>query len=211
MKSIVILILCPSLVLEGCYSYFAFHGAASTQEQPANGERIQITLIDGSVFESSPNHHIVVTEPSDFVYGIGEIIDRTNHKREFSASFQPIAIDSCDVDTTISKGWNSRQRYLLPYYVFSLPEGLTVRCRRSDCIFVTSTQGVGLWCADESSGRPTSFSRRIPFDHIKGIEVRRISGIKTTLFIVTCLTAAVALTLLTTFITPGFDLRLGKL
>src|SRR5437867_12925282 len=57
----------------------------------------------------------------------------------------------------------------------------SVRCKRSDCLIVTSKGGAGIWCLGqvESKGDRSAFHGRIPFEDINRIETRKTDVAKT--------------------------------
>ena len=183
MKHLLIIVLCPSLLLEGCYSSFTLTEQDRLQGHPNEDETILVTLKNGSTIESEDYHHVEVKEPSNFIYvEVGERFDRkTGERKTFRGSIQPATIDSSRVDTVLSTGWSARKRNRLHFYNFGLTDGSVIRCLKSDCFTVTSAQGPGLWCAGrmELNHESSNFVGKIPFESIMKLEVKKVSATKT--------------------------------
>jgi len=145
-----------------------------------------VTLSDGSELRAEPYHYIEVTQPSDFVYGVGEQIDRKTGKHTpFAGMIHPTAVDSINFDTLNMAVGDSRIKRRVQYYVLGLSDSSQVRCQKSDCVIVDSRDGAGLWCVGqlESHRIHSGFSGRIPFENIRKIEVREFSVAETVVLV----------------------------
>jgi NDP-sugar pyrophosphorylase family protein len=187
MQSFLVILLCSSLLLEGCYSFYPL---TTTQREVLLGESnltIQITLIDGTEIVAEPYHYIQVSEPSDFLIGVGELWNvRTNSKSAFQGKIQSQGVDS---------GWTTGYRPALQrwervpvrYWEFWVSDSTKVRFKKDDFIAVTKEQGTGLYVngyTESGSGmyeRRETYQGKISFDQIQKIERRRISEVKTIL------------------------------
>ncbi|HEY6191922.1 MAG TPA: hypothetical protein VI215_06285 [Bacteroidota bacterium] len=186
MKYLLSILLCSSLLLEGCYSSFTLTEQDRLQSHPKEDENILVTLKDGSRIESEEYHHIEVKKPSDFIYvEVGERFDRKAGIREsFKGSIQPVTIDSSEIDSVSATGFVSQEKRY--YFNFGLSDGSKIRCLKSDCFTVTSAQGAGLWCVGrlESNHVPSRFIGMIPVESIRQIDVSSVSGNNTVLLVV---------------------------
>jgi hypothetical protein len=176
MKSCMIILLCSSLLLEGCTSYFLASDQERTKLVEDSSKPIEIHLVDGSEITVDSFHYVVVSEPADFVYVVGERADGNNRPyRSFRGKITPPYIESVDTE----KFFNSPAIHVR--HILRLPDGSMVRFYDADFIAVRSDQGTGYWCAGNTSGTyfvRDAVSNRIPFDQIKSIEVQKLSLLK---------------------------------
>jgi len=185
MKFLIIIVLCSSLLLEGCYSYYAVNEEDKHQHHPKEDESILVTLKDGSTIESEAYHHDEVSEPSDLVYVVaGERFDmKTGERRRFNGSIQPMTFPSNDGDTVFMGGSALLPKMREDECRFRLSDSSEVRCQKSDCFTVTSKEGAGLWCTGrmESKNSSSPFIGMTAYENIKQIEVKEPSVGKTLL------------------------------
>ncbi|MBI4811300.1 MAG: hypothetical protein HY800_07675 [Ignavibacteriales bacterium] len=174
MKSFIVIALCSSIILEGCYSYFSVVNENGAWILPPPDRAILITTTDGNEIEVEPFHYIEFLQPSSFVFGVGEKVNKhSTAYEEFQGIITPIR---CDTDyVKISVGWSKVISVL--QLIFLLQDSSLVRFKEGDYIVVDSAKGVGLWCIGLQRDFPDYllFSGRIPFEKIKDIEVRRFS------------------------------------
>ena len=174
MKSFIMILLCSSLFLEGCSS-----SSAITEKERAHlrldpDRTIFVKLNDGSGYILEPYHYIEVTEPANFVFGVGEKLDKATGKYEpFKGKLHPISTDSSDVDTVITTGWSGRKKMRFQYIIFGLSDSTNVRFKQDDYVVAHGNQGSGFWCAGawRSNGPYTHFTGRIPPENIESISV----------------------------------------
>ncbi len=72
MKRVIIVMICASLILEGCYSYSAIAPDAAGKYNTSPGKRLKMGLKDGSEIEAEQEDCVSVEVPSTFVYGRGK-------------------------------------------------------------------------------------------------------------------------------------------
>ena len=160
------LVLCFSLLLGGCSSYFQITEEEKTQLLHEPKETVQITLTDGNEVVAKPYHYIQVAEPSDFVLGAGELWNvRTNSRTSFHGKIQPQRIDSGG--SNVQGGWT--------YYDFWISESTKVRFQKDEFITVKHEDGVGLFVGTLGTISP---------ERIKTVKQEKISGVKTILLVV---------------------------
>ncbi len=160
------------LVLEGCYSYQALTREKNGQMSPPPDETIIIHSRDGNNIEVKPYHFVEITQPSTSVYGIGERAEKDSVKFvPFHGKISPIA-RRCEINAKPDGrgGYRPASRF-----VFLLQDSSTVRMEESDCIFVDSAQGTGLWYVVQ---RPDgmAYVGKIPFDNIRSAEVKKVAS-----------------------------------
>ena len=109
MKSILVVILSASLLLEGCYS-----SAAVTEEEGRrllldSSASISVSLYDGAELEIEPYHYIELTDPSDVVFGLGEKFDKVKGEYEpFPRIIHPPIVRSSSSEVMVR--WARRLR-----------------------------------------------------------------------------------------------------
>lgn len=181
MKTPVIILLCVSLLLEGCYSYCAIAQDENGKVVLKPDQNIKIDLKDETEIEVEPYRYISVEEPENFVYGTGIRIDKAKDSSvEFTGKIYPV---SCDSNPSyVSSGWYSKGERRYDYY---LSDGTVTQFNQGKFIVVDSSKGPGLWiCNGEivSGWSDTSINNtRIPFENIKNIETDHFSVGRTVL------------------------------
>jgi hypothetical protein len=165
---------------------------ASEEERKSLGmdpsEQVEINLFDGSTVRVDPYHYIEVSEPTDFIFGVGEQLDRSTGKyKPFRGKIFAPYVDSVDTISLL----NSPNKIIR--HSIRLPDSSVIRFEREDFLALRSDQGVGLWCAGHITAivgwgagalvEPTgdAVNGRIPYDEIKSIEPRKFSIVKTAL------------------------------
>jgi hypothetical protein len=166
-------------------------------------EQIEINLFDGSTVRVDPYHYLEVSEPTDFIFGVGEQLDRSTGKyKPFRGKIFGPYVDSTDTvkhrrSSPQGPGSSANRAY---NHFIRLPDSSTVCFEPDDFIAVKSDQGPGLWCAGHKTvsklpvilllgsvgmlidANGDAVNGRIPFDQIKSIEVRKFSTLKTVLW-----------------------------
>jgi hypothetical protein len=178
MKSIITILLCASLLLEGCYSYSAITADDKGQLNIEPDTDIQIRQKDGTEFEVKGNHFVSVTTPSNFVYGEGTLVDgKSGNSVDFVGIVNPVASDTQSVRA--SGEWGARR---IDRYRFYLNNGLVAQYNQGDFVSVDSAQGSGLWvCGKGEAFDNNKNGLRIPFENVKAIEKRSFSPGRTVL------------------------------
>ncbi|MBI1805065.1 MAG: hypothetical protein HY033_08905 [Ignavibacteriae bacterium] len=192
---LLIIVCIASLLVQGCYSSFLASDEERKKLVTDPSEQIEINLANGSTVRADPYHYLEVSGPSDFVFGVGEQLDRTTRRSTpFRGKISAPYVDSCDT----TKIYNSRSKIIR--HIIRLPDSSVVRFEKDNYIAVKSDQGPGLWCVGHKTGsklpgillfgligsliEPNGdpVNGRMPFDQIKSIEVRKFSTLKTILF-----------------------------
>jgi hypothetical protein len=164
MKKTFIFFLCCSVLLYGCYPLSDLTHEELI-DQKSQDEAITITLVDGSVIESSPYHYIYTTEPSNFIYGSGK------QKHRFIRGDDKEFIGKVDRSSIDSLGFIGR------YIVCYLPDSTYIYFEEENYVIITPDQSPGLWCAGilTVDHKESAFSGKIPNERIKQIEMRKFS------------------------------------
>ncbi len=193
LKSMLVIVLCPMLLLQGCYSYSTFtQGSPETIPPPDN--TIAVSTADGNDYEIEPYHFVAVREPSSFIFGSGERAGKGSTEfHRFTGFAHPLATSRYTALTPTR--WGSTEKD--PCINAVCDDGSTVRILEHDCVFVDSATGPGLWCKGLKNGDP--FSGRIPFDQIRSVEVKKLSALKTTALAVAGFGTVVAIVVIATF------------
>jgi hypothetical protein len=193
MKSLIIALLGSALLLNSCTSFQPLEAERAVFHNPEPDKEIRVTLADDSEVEAERYHHVRVSEPSDFVYGVGKIYVLDNPTATtFAGSIPNSSIDSSRIVRKDSHElfvcWFSKGT---PLGMGPLYEAMTERLQavstrlgprsrfriefeKGDYLNVTASSGPGLWCSGtlKTSEGYTDFAGRIPFDKIKEIEER---------------------------------------
>jgi hypothetical protein len=178
MKRLVVIFLCASLLLEGCYSLCTLNEDERGQLCSIEADDIVVTLNDGSKIESQPYHHFWITEPSDIILGEGSAwkslakqhIDYTSL---FRGRLQWSFIDSSKPLITAS------QHHLRCW----LRDSSVLTFKQGDYIILTPDSDTGFWILGTKND--TAFTGRVMPESIKEIETSRISTVKTALLLTT--------------------------
>jgi hypothetical protein len=177
-KTFIIFLLCASLLLEGCYSYTAVREGEQGKIKLDPHSDIQVRQNDGTEFEVKGDHFVSVEMPSNFVYGVGKLIDRNSgNSVDFAGTIYPVSTDSEAVQPIGAWGLPKARRF-----DFHLKNGMIVQCKQGDFVKVDSMQGPGLWICGK--GDFFKFHRnglRIPYEDISTIEESQFSAGKTAL------------------------------
>lgn len=223
MKSLIITLLGSSLLLNSCTSFRPLEGERAGLYDPAADKKIRVTLVDNSEVEAEPYYHVKVSEPSDFVYGVGKIymMQRSTDLPTGTPFAGRVPYSSIDSSQIITRGsdtlfvcWLSSQSPIDfdgavyidfddAVYKASLSRlGAQFMSRiefeEGDYLKVSADAGVGLWCVGtlKSKGEISDFAGRIPFEKIKEIEVRQPSAGKTALLTFGVLAGVVGITVI---------------
>jgi hypothetical protein len=172
MKTLIIYLLCASLLLEGCFCYSTItedeHGKLALNPD----QNIKVYLKDETEIEAEPYRYFSVVEPANYVYGSGICIDKTKDSSyEFSGIIYPVSCDSNP--DNISSQWQSERARRYDFY---LNDGTITQFDQGDFVMVDSTYGPGLWiCSGEDVSHWTEVNNmKIPFEDIDKIEVRQV-------------------------------------
>lgn len=188
MKTGFILFLCVSFLLQSCHSFYQI-----SEDQKRNILRdpsatIQIILSDGTEFVAKPYHYVEVTDSSAFLLGTGELWNvRTDSKTEFRGKVQPTRVESIKVMEMRGETGKRRISCLDAW----LSESTKVRFKESECVWVSSAGGPGLWMNGYDEKGSQEYSGKIELDQIKEIKQEKVSSTKTAgivLVAVTCTT-----------------------
>ncbi len=175
-KLVLVLTLSAMLVLEGCYSSTTLSRYYLTTIPQSDA--IQVHTTDGKEIHLEPNRWIVVNDPGNFIYGVGErAVNRSKEFVPFSGKFRYIYRNVQESE--------SQAGYLNPWPLwFRLADSSIVRANPADCIVVDSSLGPGLWCTGKrwARGGATQFSGRVPLDSIETIETKSFAVVKTLLW-----------------------------
>ena len=116
MKACIMIILCSSLLLQGCYSSSTLTEEWRAPLRLEPDAAIIVTLYNGSKIEVGPYHHLELSEPSDLVFGIGEQLDKTTGKYvTFKGKIAVPYVESSDTSKLYkSSGEIIRHNFLLP-------------------------------------------------------------------------------------------------
>ena len=172
MKSIIILVLCSSLLLEGCASYCPVLDRDRPEIIASNDQHLKVMTLDGSKIQTLSEHYLFVSDSSSFVFGDGSLISKNGRIKPFVGKIHPRGVDSLEDAHRL-------------YYVYAVDESTTVRFMNQDCFTVDGRQGPGFWYIGErvKDGSKQMQKGRIPIDSIKEIRVSRADGGKTALFV----------------------------
>jgi hypothetical protein len=172
MKTLFVMLLCGSLLLEGCYSYRPVTASGQRQLRSTESDDIILTLNDGSRIESRRDWHFEVTEPSAFIFGEGEGRRSKGASSSANSWFFSGKIDWRAIDSV---------------KLLSPASGPLLRCWRSDStivdfrpghyVILTPDSGTGFWAI--GTRNDSSFQGRILPESILEIEASRFSMMKT--------------------------------
>ena len=169
-KTIILILLIVSILLEGCNSTYVLTEKDKLKNRPAEDESVVVLLKDGSRIESDAYHHMNVLEPGDFIYGIGE---RLNKKLEvmhstFRGKLLPSVLDSITTE----------RYHEMDYTLCWLSDGSYVRFGKSDYMVVTPDQGAGFWCVGTliSQKDESLFKGKVSGEKIQEIQIQEIHG-----------------------------------
>lgn len=175
-KSLIIVLIIVSMLLEGCSSYSIVTEQDKSKNRPAENEPINFVLSDGSEIESKTYHHIYVVQSDDFVYGIGEQFNRkTGLHNPFQGKLMRPLIDSSTTE------WVDREQYLVCW----LSDSSYVRFSESDYVVITPDQGAGFWCVGtlRSQNSRAQFKGKVSTEKIQELQIRKFSATKTVILI----------------------------
>ena len=175
------------ILLSGCYSTYPI---SKGELSLATDERILIVLRHGRSIEVEPDHHINVTEPSDFIYGVGLVSGvggATLTSREFRGRLLQSAFDSSAIRGGGLICW--------------LEDGASIFFKENDYVEVTSEEGTGFWCVGEYQDG-NLFKGKVPQEDIRGFFGRKSEAFKN-LWIVGPFGAVIAATIIIVTIWPG--------
>lgn len=168
MKTFISVVLGSTLLLNGCMSYCPLERSEREQGRPKPDERILVTLVDGGTIEAEPYLHVAVSEPSDFVYGVGHWVNK--HTAKDSTFRGKLFRSSVVSSATIT---SRSERHLFCW----LSDSTLIVFKEGDYLVITPDQGTGLWCAGvrKSKEGHQAFAGRIPFDNIKQYKVQEFA------------------------------------
>jgi len=202
MKSSIAILICSSLLLESCYSFFPLTERQVDVLLSDPKETVQITLTNGTEIIAKPYHYVGVNEPSDFVIGVGELWNvRRNSKSPFHGKLQPQKVDSGWM-TRYQPGRQGWEKVPMRFWDYWTSESTKVRFKKDEFIVITTDQGMGLyvnWYVESGFGifqRRGSYRGKIPLDQIHKIEQKRLSEVKTLLLeagVVACVAGGIYL------------------
>jgi hypothetical protein len=163
MNKRILLVLIGAMLMQGCYSSSVLEREGRKLQLPADSARIQLDLKNGAIIECEPFHHLAVTAPSNFIYGVGSSM-QNSVEREFIGRIDPSTIDSSKAE----KGGRA----------FWLKDGSQVRFGEGEFLVVNSDQGTGLWCMGRKTDDESDalFTGRVEFADIRKIELLELSG-----------------------------------
>jgi hypothetical protein len=155
-----------SILLNACTSFYPLTDEDRTEGRPAPDESAVVYLEVGLQIEVESYHHIIVTEPSDFVYGVG-LNKQTS--RQFRGRLFQSTIDSSTTKLGSLTCW--------------LKDGTSIVFRANEYVEVTPDGGTGFWCVGKyrSGGL---FRGRVADEDIQRIEIRKTDVTKTVILAV---------------------------
>jgi len=169
MKALLTNILCASLVLQSCSSYYAVTGMRGEELLQRGDKEIQISLQDGVEIVVQAHRYILTTQPDSFYYGLGERFNTITGEREsFQGVVYPSRVNTGSRVTYSSWGENKVERL----YCW-IDDTVRVEFRETDYVHVTPEGGRGLFIP----GREQS----IPRESIVSVSEKKIDPVKTLL------------------------------
>ena len=175
MKLLIITVLIMMLIWQGCYSYFSVSSLGESQRINFNNydaEDIQVDLVDGTEITSNAGTHSLVTEPSDFIMGIGTL----SYSGQVSSKEKFYKINANDFDSVaISKFKNA------DYETCYLKDGSQIHYQVGSYLRVSPKDGVGYIILGkvEKDGIKEIKTSRVELNQIKDVEIKEIDGLKT--------------------------------
>ena len=158
MKSFNLILLVSAILLNGCASFRPLTDEDRREGRPAADERLWVKLKDRRSIEVEPYHHINVTEPSDFVYGVG-LNKRTSS--QFRGKLLQSLIDSSATERGSLTCW--------------LHDGTSIVFRDDDYVEIRSDGGTGFWCVGKYKFGGL-FRGRVADEDIHELQIRKTNN-----------------------------------
>ena len=180
MKTVLVILLCASLLLEGCYSYSALNEEERNQFGTLENDNILIVLNDGSNIESHKGLHVEITEPSEFVLGIGSRCKSNSRggslkATHFAGRLQKSLIDSSKLIRSSSYGIDM-------LFQCWLSDSSVMTFKSGDYVTITPDSGIGFWVIGITNH--STFRGKITPTSIHHIEVPKVSAVATTVSVI---------------------------
>jgi hypothetical protein len=171
MKLIIVTVLVMMLIMEGCQSFFPIKENRNINLNDYETQYIQLDLVDGTKITSKAYTHRLVTEPSDFISGVGEITyaDKRNDKN-ISYIYNADKFDSV---RTYSANETA-------YAVCYLKSGALIGYDNDSYLRVSPEDGTGYFIRGEvKKGMTKSLkTSRLELSTIQDVEIKKADGIK---------------------------------
>ena len=171
MKLLIITVLIMMLLWQGCQSFFPVGGNQKINLNDYNAEDIQLDLVDGTEITSKAYTHKLVTEPSDFISGIGKITygDKKNDEN-ISYIYNADKFDSVRTYSANETG----------YAVCYLKSGALIGYDNDSYLRVSLEDSTGYFIRGEVRKGMTKNIKtsRLELSKIQDVEIKKTDGIK---------------------------------
>ncbi len=175
--NVYIIISFSSLFLfQSCTSTRVLNQAEIEELRPNQDDTVWFVLKDGRVIFAESYHHITISEPSDFIFVIGEEHNvRGNSSREMSAQISVSEFDSLLAVPKMRDGSTDSE------LVYWISDSTYIQFNQTNAYHITPKDGVGYWCLGrvEDRNEKINYAGMIPFDEIEEINVDYFSLTKT--------------------------------
>ena len=172
MKLLIITVLIMMLIWQGCHSFFPVGESQKINLNDYDAEDIKLDLVDGTEITSKAYLHRLVTEPSNFIIGIGTLTyeGQENNKKVFY-SYKANEFDSVGIPK-IKKG---------NYAICYLKNGCQINYADDSYLRVKPQDGTGYFIMGEvnKDGIKNIKTSRVELNQIQNIEIKKVDGLKT--------------------------------
>jgi len=183
MRTMITIVLCSMILLQGCSSYQLFKPDIGNSIIPTPDHSILVHTRSGREIEMEPYHFIVVDHPSNFYYGTGKRAEKDSSRyAEFRGKFLPIGKEADYIPCPSCPHTMSGYRYP----VFRLADSSVLRAE--EYFVVDSAMGTGLFY-DAGRWQDAKYiyqTERLQLEEISHVEVPRFSITRTALFALGC-------------------------
>ena len=162
MKLIIITVLIMMLIWQGCYSYSSVN--LFWRSHKIYPEDIQLDLVDGTEITSKAGTHKLVTEPSDFIMGMGTLTyeGQVNNKKTF------YKYNANEFDSVKSAKINGKD-----YVTCYLKSGVQIHYEEDSYL-----TGYFIMGEVKKDGIKNIKMSRVGLNKIQDIEIRKADGLK---------------------------------
>ena len=171
MKLIIITVLIMMLIWQGCKSFFPIKENQNINLNDYDKEDVRLDLVDGTEITSKAGTHKLVTEPSDFIMGMGTLTyeGQVNNKKTFY-KYNANEFDSIKFD----------QRNGKDYVTCYLKNGVQINYAKDSYLRVVPKEGTGYFVMGEvkKGERKNIKMSRVELSQIQNVEIKKIDGLK---------------------------------
>jgi hypothetical protein len=172
LKRILISLLCFSVLLSGCYSYYSISDEGFKGELPSPDENIRINLKNDTVIETKLFHHIYLSEASNLIFAKGRVIKYAgNINKSFEGWVKIPEVDSLKYYD------NSGLKWLRTGEVIYQFENIEIEKKNTNGFWINGTE--------ISNKNELKYLGAISLNDIKNIECKEFDLLKTSALIIT--------------------------